>query len=31
VEAHVQIGQRSFLRYMIQPLLDSFQRAFREQ
>jgi len=31
VEAHVQIGQRSFLRYMIQPLLDSFHRAFREQ
>jgi HlyD family secretion protein len=31
VEAMVQIGSRSFLRYMIQPVLDSFHRAFREQ
>ncbi|MES2709976.1 MAG: HlyD family type I secretion periplasmic adaptor subunit [Pseudomonadota bacterium] len=31
VEAMVQIGQRSFARYMIQPVLDSFRRAFREQ
>ncbi|MBK1657588.1 HlyD family type I secretion periplasmic adaptor subunit [Paracraurococcus ruber] len=31
VEAHVQIGQRTFFRYMVQPLLDSFTRAFREQ
>ena len=31
VEAMVQIGARSFLRYMIQPVLDSFHRAFREQ
>jgi HlyD family secretion protein len=31
VEAMVQIGQRSFARYMIQPMLDSFNRAFREQ
>ena len=31
VEAHVQIGQRSFFRYMVQPVLDSFHRAFREQ
>ncbi|MBP0493002.1 HlyD family type I secretion periplasmic adaptor subunit [Pararoseomonas indoligenes] len=31
VEAQIQIGERSFLRYMIQPLLDSFHRAFREQ
>ncbi|MFC0387883.1 HlyD family type I secretion periplasmic adaptor subunit [Muricoccus vinaceus] len=31
VEAQIQVGQRSFLRYMIQPLLDSFHRAFREQ
>ncbi|PZW49131.1 HlyD family secretion protein [Humitalea rosea] len=31
VEAQVQIGTRSFLRYMIQPVLDSFHRAFREQ
>ena len=31
VEAHVQIGQRSFFRYMTQPIRDSFARAFREQ
>ena len=31
VEAMVQIGRRSFARYMIQPVLDSFHRAFREQ
>jgi HlyD family secretion protein len=31
VEAHIQIGQRSFLRYISQPILDSFQRAFKEQ
>ncbi|HEY8612707.1 MAG TPA: HlyD family type I secretion periplasmic adaptor subunit [Roseomonas sp.] len=31
VEAQIQVGERSFLRYMIQPLLDSFHRAFREQ
>jgi HlyD family type I secretion membrane fusion protein len=31
VEAQIQIGERSFLRYMIQPILDSFHRAFREQ
>ncbi|WP_426957433.1 HlyD family type I secretion periplasmic adaptor subunit [Muricoccus radiodurans] len=31
VEAQIQIGERSFVRYMIQPLLDSFHRAFREQ
>jgi len=31
VEAHVQIGQRSFFRYLVQPLLDSFHRAFKEQ
>lgn len=31
VEAQIQVGQRSFLRYMIQPILDSFHRAFREQ
>lgn len=31
VEAHVQIGQRSFFRYMVQPLIDSMHRAFREQ
>jgi HlyD family secretion protein len=31
VEAHIQIGQRTFFRYMAQPLLDSFARAFREQ
>ncbi|MBX9698284.1 MAG: HlyD family type I secretion periplasmic adaptor subunit, partial [Acetobacteraceae bacterium] len=31
VEAHIQIGQRSFFRYMTQPIRDSFHRAFREQ
>jgi HlyD family secretion protein len=31
VEAHVQIGQRSFFRYLVQPIRDSFHRAFREQ
>ena len=31
VEAHVQIGQRSFFRYITQPIRDSFARAFREQ
>ena len=31
VEAHVQVGQRSFFRYLTQPIRDSFQRAFREQ
>ena len=31
VEAHVQIGERSFFRYMTQPIRDSFHRAFREQ
>lgn len=31
VEAQIQVGERSFVRYMIQPLLDSFHRAFREQ
>lgn len=31
VEAQIQTGSRSFLRYMIQPVLDSFHRAFREQ
>jgi HlyD family secretion protein len=31
VEAHVQTGQRTFFRYVTQPLRDSFARAFREQ
>src|SRR4028118_1110605 len=31
VEAHVQIGERSFFRYMTQPIRDSFTRASREQ
>jgi HlyD family secretion protein len=31
VEAHVQIGERSFFRYITQPIRDSFQRAFKEQ
>ncbi|UFN51094.1 HlyD family type I secretion periplasmic adaptor subunit [Roseomonas sp. OT10] len=31
VEAHIQIGERSFFRYMMQPVIDSFHRAFHEQ
>jgi HlyD family secretion protein len=31
VEAQIRTGERSFARYMIQPVLDSFHRAFREQ
>ena len=31
VEAMIQLGQRSFLRYITQPIRDSFTRAFREQ
>jgi HlyD family secretion protein len=31
VEAHVQVGQRSFFRYLTQPIRDSFHRAFQEQ
>jgi len=31
VEAQIQIGSRSFFRYMVQPVIDSFHRAFHEQ
>lgn len=31
VEAMIQVGERSFLRYITQPVVDSFTRAFREQ
>jgi HlyD family secretion protein len=31
VEALIRTGERSFARYLIQPVLDSFHRAFREQ
>lgn len=31
VEAMIQVGERSFLRYITQPLRDSFARAFHEQ
>jgi HlyD family secretion protein len=31
VEAHVRIGERSFFRYLTQPIRDSFARAFHEQ
>jgi HlyD family type I secretion membrane fusion protein len=31
VEAMIQIGERSFFRYIAQPVIDSFHRAFREQ
>lgn len=30
-EALIHTGERSLARYMIQPLLDSFHRAFRER
>lgn len=30
VEAHVQLGTRTFWRYLIQPVVDSFHRAFQE-
>ncbi len=31
VEAQIRTGERSFARYMLQPVMDSFHRAFREQ
>jgi HlyD family secretion protein len=31
VEAQIRTGERSFARYMLQPVVDSFHRAFREQ
>ena len=31
VEAMVQLGERSLFRYITQPVLDSFHRAFHEQ
>jgi HlyD family secretion protein len=31
VEAQIQTGVRSFARYLLQPVYDSFHRAFREQ
>jgi HlyD family type I secretion membrane fusion protein len=31
VEAMVQLGERSFFRYITQPIRDSFHRAFREE
>lgn len=31
VEAMIQTGSRSFGRYLLQPVFDSFHRAFREQ
>lgn len=31
VEGHIILGQRSFWRYMTQPIRDSMTRAFREQ
>jgi HlyD family secretion protein len=30
VEAHIQLGERTFFRYLAQPLIDSFTRAFKE-
>ncbi|TCZ57953.1 HlyD family type I secretion periplasmic adaptor subunit [Roseicella aquatilis] len=31
VEAHIKTGERTFFRYVTQPLRDSWTRAFREQ
>jgi len=31
VEAHIQLGSRTFWRYLTQPVVDSFHRAFQEQ
>lgn len=31
VEALILVGERTFLEYLVQPLRDSFARAFREQ
>jgi HlyD family secretion protein len=31
VEAMIQTGSRSFGRYLLQPIIDSFHRSFREQ
>ncbi len=31
VEAMIQTGTRSFGRYLLQPIIDSFHRSFREQ
>ncbi len=31
VEGHIRIGERTFFRYITQPLRDSFSRSFREQ
>jgi HlyD family type I secretion membrane fusion protein len=30
VEAHIQLGTRTFWRYITQPVVDSFHRAFQE-
>ena len=30
-EAQIRTGERSFARYLLQPMFDSFHRAFREQ
>jgi hypothetical protein len=30
VEAHIQIGQRTFWTYLTQPIRDSLSRAFTE-
>lgn len=31
VEAQIRTGERSFARYLLQPVFDSFHRSFREQ
>ena len=30
VETYIGTGERTFLEYLVRPLLDSFGRAFRE-
>ncbi len=31
VEVHINAGHRTFMQYLLQPLIDSFSRAFKEQ
>ncbi|MBL1405952.1 MAG: HlyD family type I secretion periplasmic adaptor subunit, partial [Rhizobiales bacterium] len=31
VDAFIQAGDRTFLEYLIRPITDSFQKAFREE
>ncbi len=31
VEVHINAGSRTFMQYLLQPMIDSFSRAFKEQ